>query len=121
MERRRVHVRRLLKKGYNSMTIAAKLGVHRHTIRKDLHFLGISRFSKMGDYDLNELVAGELLDSHLALGFHALEARLSSLEFHVQRRRLRASRSRLGVTNKAPKSAKRLKWYEARGPDCTRR
>jgi len=116
-----VHVRRLLKKGYNSLTIAAKLRVHRHTIRSDLRALGLSRFSKMPDYDLDELVAGEILDSHLALGFHALEARLSSSGFQVQRRRLRAwlraSRSRLGVTGQVPKSAKRLKWYEAGGPD----
>ena len=117
MESRRVHVRRLLKKGYNSLTIAAKLRVHRHTIRSDLRALGLSRFSKMPDYDLDELVAGEILDSHLALGFHALEARLSSSGFQVQRRRLRASRSRLGVTGQVPKSAKRLKWYEAGGPD----
>jgi hypothetical protein len=71
----------------------------------------------MEDYDLDEHVAGEILDSHLALGFHALEARLSSSGFRLQRRRLRASRSRLGVTGQVPKSAKRLKWYEARGPD----
>ena len=103
--------------GCNIAEIAKELGVHRHTIEADLLVLGIDRFSLISDYDLDELVAEELLDGHLAIGAHALEAKLKDKGYSIQRDRLRLSKIRLGVTNEQPKSIKRLPWFEAGGPD----
>mmetsp|Transcript_82335 Transcript_82335/g.160644 ORF Transcript_82335/g.160644 Transcript_82335/m.160644 type:complete len:401 (-) Transcript_82335:117-1319(-) len=106
-------------KGYSCQAIAKKLAVHRHTIESDLRALNIPPFSDMNDDELDELVAGEYVEAHLALGNHAIESRIMSLGHRVQRHRLRKCRVRLGLIRRKPKSIKRLKWYEARGPDGT--
>ena len=89
----------------------------RWTVTRDLETMGLARFSDISDFELDELVAGEYLASHLALGSLALEARLLTLGYHIPRARLRKSRARLGVVHARPMSIKRLKWYEARGVD----
>jgi hypothetical protein len=114
---RRARVLALHASGYNEKSIAEQCGVHRHTVQSDLSALNVQLFSVISDEDLDELVAGEFLSSHLALGNHALESRLLSHGFRIQRIRLRESRRRLGVVRELPRTIKRLKWYEARGPD----
>jgi hypothetical protein len=107
----------LLGDGRNMRGIAEAVVVHRHTVRADFTALGLTRFSDISDFDLDEKVAGQYLESHHALGTAALEARLMSLGYNIQRARLRLCKARLGIIHHKPLRFKRLKWYETRGPD----
>ena len=114
---RRASIRRLFEAGFNVFQISKKVAASRWTVTRDLETMDLARFSDVSDYDLDELVAGDYLASHLALGSLALEARLLTLGYHIPRTRLRKSRARLGVVHARPMRIKRLKWYEARGVD----
>ena len=114
---RRAAIVKLLSEGYNSQKIAQTLGVHRNTVSSDLASMNLGRWTVISDHDLDEVVAKEYNEAHLALGSHALEARLISQGLRIQRKRLRGSRVGLGVIGIPPKRIKRLPWYEARGPD----
>jgi hypothetical protein len=114
---RRVLVAFLFNDGRNMKGVASKLGVHRNTVHADFVALGLDRFSIISDWELDELVAGEFLEAHLALGASALESRLQTLGFNIQRMRLRLCKARLGLVHARPLRIKRLKWYETHGPD----
>ena len=116
-EARRAQVRELFNDGYNTIETAFKTSAHRNTVSSDLIALGLRRFSNISDDDLDEIVAREFREAHGALGAHALEARLNTEGYRIQRDRLRDSRRRLGLTKEPPKRIKRLAWYEARGPN----
>jgi hypothetical protein len=97
---RRASIRRLFEAGFNVVQISKKVAASRWTVTTDLETIGLARFSDISDFELDELVAGEYLASHLALGSLALEARLLlTLGYHIPRPRLRKSRARLGVVH----------------------
>ena len=115
--KRRFVLAGLFRDGRNMKGIAEALGVHRNTVHADFTALGLTRFSDISDFELDELVARQYLETHLALGTAALEARLMSLGYQIQRARLRRCKARLGIIHRKPLRIKRLKWYETPGPD----
>jgi hypothetical protein len=114
---RRLEVERLHNHGETVTAMAKELGVHRHTIRRDLDALQLEVFTNISDHDLDEAVAAEILAGYRTLGTNALDGRLSSRGIRVARDRLRACRRRLNVMGATPKRIKRLAWYQSYGPN----
>ena len=85
---RRLEVERLYYHGETVTAMANELGVHRHTISRDLDALQLEVFTNITDRDLDEAVAAEILAGYRTLGTNALDGRLSSRGIRVARDRL---------------------------------
>jgi hypothetical protein len=118
VDERRAYVVRLHTKGATNIQIAKALEFHERTIARDLDFLGLDRWDRVTNVQLDVMVVHALKHLHKRIGIKGAQGHIrGTFKLNVQRSLVRASLKRLHMLREMPARIKRRSYFNSIGKD----